>query len=410
MSRRQGRAPTGSSDGDDDPRRIELVELEHRIEQTEATAKTLLREALVTNADIDRAWQMLQSQGDPRAATQQQRWLLKNHIGAITEVVHQLTNELDQVEITAQQGTQELGAGLAEMKRMQQHAIGALTATQRAGHAGLAAELRGLRVELAQSHQNQARLQQVVDGQAAQMQQMGETIMATIHTLSQKQNDDAALARGATQQLQTDTNDTVATLKKGVDHVYNALNETNDVVASNQAALEERLQRLGVDVLAQTRTEASERVAQIKDELSHISAQAAHDRGTATERATADREATESLIHAKVSEATQLLQSAIQQLSSEVRSVDATCKQRLDRISNATGHDFIATKDELRGVEHNVEARWAATESRLLGDMAVMDGKTSNAEAQVDMLSALFRTKIAEMEGRIEKNSFVVLT
>lgn len=77
---------------------------------------------------------------------------------------------------------------------------------------------------------------------------------------------------------------------------------------------------------------------------------------------------------------------------------------------DSTKDGFIATKDELRAVRADVEARWAATESRVLGDMAVLEGKTSNSEMKVDMLGALFQSKTDELEGKLDKNSFVVLT
>ena len=76
----------------------EIADLEHRVRATEATSRTLLRQALVASAEIDRAWQVLTAaHGDGRAASEAQRRLLKDHIRSITEVVHKLTTELDQV-------------------------------------------------------------------------------------------------------------------------------------------------------------------------------------------------------------------------------------------------------------------------------------------------------------------------
>lgn len=421
-SRENRRASRGQVSSDADPRRIELAELEQRIEQTEATAKTLLRQALVTNADIDRAWQMLQSHGDPRAAAAQQRWLLKDHIRAITEVAHQLTKELDQVEVNAQREVRELATSLTEMKRVQQHAVGAITTTHRASQAAVAAEIRGLKAQLAQSQENHARLERVVEGQAAQMQKMAENFMATIQALAQKQQDDAAAARQATKDLQSETQSTAATLRKGLDHLYTAINETNDVVVGNKAEIDQFLPRFREGIIDQTRSEAAERVNQIRAELAQITSQMDQDRKQAADTAARNREACEALTEKKFAEANaealrlakalerHLLDGAIKQLAENMNKVETTCKERLDRMLDSTKDGFIATKDELRAVRADVEARWAATESRVLGDMAVLEGKTSNSEMKVDMLGALFQSKTDELEGKLDKNSFVVLT
>ena len=82
----------------------ELSDLEHRVRVTEATSRSLLKQALVASAEIDRAWQMLTVQGDQRAASESQKRLLKDHIRNITQVVHNITTEIDQVSVVLWNG------------------------------------------------------------------------------------------------------------------------------------------------------------------------------------------------------------------------------------------------------------------------------------------------------------------
>mmetsp|Transcript_37366 Transcript_37366/g.97953 ORF Transcript_37366/g.97953 Transcript_37366/m.97953 type:complete len:502 (+) Transcript_37366:461-1966(+) len=414
----QRRSSPSSSGGDG--QRIQLEELESRVRRTEGTAKTLLREALVASAEIDRAWQMLASRADPRqaaATNQQHKHLLKEHIRAITEVVQQLTNELDQLEVNATREVRQLATGLAETKRVQQHAVGALTASQRAGQAAAAQEIRKLQADLTHARQDHEQLAAIVESQATDMQKMSESFTATLQALAARHEDDAAAARVERDRLRADNE----ALARGLDGILAAVGTTNKTVAAHKAELDNRLSELQAEVADQVRSEITAAVETLQGEIAEARQKIEATQSEAAARDVETRRACEHMASAKLTtakaEAVRLgkgleqaiLKGPVRDLHRALGKIDATFNERLERLLNTGRDDFFASKDDLQALSRGVEARWASTETRVLGDIAVLQTQTADAEAKLDMLGAMLHNKTNALENKLDKQSFVVL-
>eukprot|EP00041_Stephanoeca_diplocostata_P004104 m.40840 g.40840 ORF g.40840 m.40840 type:complete len:504 (+) comp14866_c0_seq2:346-1857(+) len=403
--------------------------LESQIQTTTTTTKALLQEALIAQAEIGRAWQMLQGM-DRHEVEAHQRRLLKDHIRSITNVVHRLTSELDEAEQRAATVIARLRADLSTTTGAVRHSMQTLTAS------------------LGTTQQQQAR-------EIAAMHTALTVMTRQMQTMTQQRDFDSQRIAGLQNQLAS-WKDIVsqAASKQQVFDMHASLHHKLDGLASAQVSVTEKL-RSDIDATSNGLQDVRQQVQVLAKDVTHTVASTAdadaavrqqldtqidHIRGHVQQKC-ADVEASVNatttelegkmtameaiwkttlgpVLDAKVRKATEDARQAVDVHAATVRATLAQSNHELERklekviaISQqrfGTVFNVFATKDDLKRHEDVVRDTTLATQTVARSARADWTEHRAEVDGKIAALEALLHTKISDLNGKIDSNNFVL--